>query len=156
MTTKKNDNTELATIDNNTELAPAVSMEEIMSGNGLVNTVDMSSMEGMVNVANALNSAMSLKDAKDSVLDVCDIIIMPGVRKGRGNMPDTPCKNTYLIDTSGNAWFSQSEGIARSATNIAGIFRQFMKSNDDGCLHMHVHEQPLPNGNTIKNLVLDN
>ena len=140
----------------NEEIIPAVDFSVISTGNlNTINTVNMDTFEGKVNVLNALNNAMSLKQAKDAVLDICDCIVMAGVRKGRNGMADTECNNVYLIDTEGNAWFSQSDGIARSVKMIVMMFPDFGKSSDDKCLHVKVVEKELDNGNTIKTLVLD-
>ena len=147
---------ELVTTNDNVEIAPVVNLEQVMSKNGsFLNTVNMTNDEGKIAVLNAINSAISLKEAKDTVLDVCDCITMPGTRKGRNGMPDTECQNTYLIDTEGNAWFTQSDGIARSVRSIAMLYPDFGKSRTDGCLHVRVDERQLANGNTIKNLVID-
>ena len=163
MPTKKNavefeevtETTDMAVADNGEQM-PAVSMEQVMSANGnFLNTMNLATNEGKITTINALNNAMSLKDAKDTVLDICDCITTPGTRKGRNGMPDTECQNTYLIDTEGNAWFTQSDGIARSAKMIAMMFPDFGKSTTDGCLHIKVDERQLANGNTIKNLVID-
>lgn len=155
MANKKNNTTEIVET-NNTEMAPVVDMEQIMSANGnFMNTMNLATNEGKIATLNAVNDANSLKDAKDTVLDICDCITMPGIRKGRNGMPDTECQNTYLIDTSGNAWFTQSDGIARSVKMIGMMFPDFGKSNDDGCLHVSVSEKELANGNTIKTLVVE-
>lgn len=153
MDTKKTDNTELATT-NDTDIIPTVTVDNVISSNGFINTVDMTKLDGKVAVANAVNSATSLKDAPESI-DVIDCITMPGVRKGRNNMPDTDCTNVYLIDTEGNAWFSQSDGIARSVRLLASLFPDFGKSLPQGALHVKVVEQQLNNGNTLKTLALD-
>lgn len=156
MATKKTETTEMATT-NNTEIMPAVNMDMIMSSNGnMINTMNLATNEGKINTLNAINNAMSLKDAKDTVLDVCDCITMPGTRKGRNGMPDADCQNTYLIDTEGNAWFTQSDGIARSVKMIAMMFPDFGKGMDDKCLHLRVESKEIANGNTIKTLVIDN
>lgn len=148
-------NNELAKAENNTEIAP-VSFDDISSNNsGVINTINMDTMEGKVTTLNALNNAMSLKIAGNSVLCIKDCIIMPGTRKGRNGAPDSECSNTYLIDTDGNAFFSQSDGIARSARMIAMMFPDFGKNTKDGCLKLYVDAKELDNGNTIKNLVLD-
>lgn len=155
MPTKKTETTELAQTENN-EVMPAVNMEQIMSSNGsFMNTMNLATNEGKIATLNAVNSALSLKDAKDTVLDICDCITMPGVRKGRNGAPDTDCQNTYLIDTEGNAWFTQSDGIARSVRMIAMMFPDFGKTMEDKCLHVKVDSKELANGNTIKSLVLD-
>lgn len=153
MTTKKEDNTELATT-NDTDIIPTVTVDDVISANGFINTVDMTKLEGKVAVANAVNNAISLKDSPE-VLDVVDCITMPGIRKGRKNMPDTECTNVYLIDVDGKAWFSQSDGIARSVRLLASLFPDFGKSLPQGALHVKVVEQQLNNGNTLKTLALD-
>lgn len=152
MATKKND--ELAMVE--TEEMAIVSMEDITASNGnVINTLNLATFEGKINTLNAINNAQSLTDAHDTTIDVCDCITMPGVRKGRGNTPDTECQNTYLLDTKGNAWFTQSDGIARSVKMIAMLFPDFGKNTPDGCLHVHVEENTLKNGNSIKSLVVE-
>lgn len=149
----KTDNTEIVPATTDTDIAP-VSMSDIVDSTGkFINTVNMDTFEGKVKVVNALNSAHSLKDATD-VLSMTDIITMPGVRKGRNGMPDTQCTNTYIIDSDGIAWFSQSDGVARSAMQLASIFKGNFTGNELGYLPVKVMEQDLPNGNTIKNLVI--
>lgn len=155
MATKKTETEELA-VRESEELVPVVNIEEVMSSKGnFLNTMNLATEDGKIATINALSSALSLKDAKDTVLDICDCITMPGTRKGRNGMPDTECQNTYLIDTSGNAWFTQSDGIARSVRTIVVMFPDFGKSTKNGCLHLKVLEQSLPNGNTLKSLVVD-
>lgn len=155
MTTKKMAE-QFEEVTESTELAPTVNLEQVMSKDGsLLNTMNLATTEGKVQTINALNNAISLKEAKDTVLNICDCITMPGIRKGRGGAPDTECINTYLIDTEGNAWFSQSDGINRSVRMIAMMFPDFGKSTKEGSLPMHVDAKELANGNTIKSLVLD-
>lgn len=155
MATKKTETTEIVEATT-TEITPTVNMEDIMTSNGnMINTMNLATDEGKISTLNAVNNAMSLKDAKDTALDVCDCITMPGIRKGRNGMPDTECQNTYLIDTQNNAWFTQSDGIARSVKMIAMMFPDFGKSMKDKCLHLKVEAKELANGNTIKTLVID-
>lgn len=147
----KTDNTELAMQDD--QQTAMVTMEDVMSADGnFINTLNLDSFEGKIGTLNAINAAASLKDCGDSVIDVCDCITMPGVRNGRNGAPDTQCQNTYLIDVDGHAWFTQSDGIARSVSMIAMLFPDFGKSTPDGCLHIRVIENKLANGNTIKSL----
>lgn len=153
MATKKTENTELATTEN-TDIMPTVSVDDVIAANGYINSVDMNSVEGKIAVANAVNNASSLK-TKTGVMEIVDCITLPGVRVGRNNMPDTPCTNVYLIDKNGDAWFSQSDGIARSVRLIASLFPDFGKSLPDGALKVRVVEQELPNGNTLKTLALE-
>lgn len=115
------------------------------------NTLNLSTVEGKKATVNALNNAMSLNDYNDTPLTIVDIITSPGVRKGRNGRPDTPCQNTYLIDVEGRAYFTQSDGIARSANAILAMF-------DVAEIHsgipMKVSTAKLANGNTIKSLEL--
>ncbi len=49
----------------------------------------------------------------------------PGVRRSRdGIVPDMPCTNTTLVCEDGNAYFTQSEGIRKSADTLCklGVF----------------------------------
>lgn len=116
-----------------------------------VNTVSMDTFEGKMAVANAVNSALSLNDTANNgvVIEVTDIITTPGIRKSRDpRLPDVPCVNTYLIDAEGNAYMSQSDGIARSAEMLVAL------NIFEGCeaVGMVVDARPLPNGNTVKSL----
>lgn len=118
-----------------------------------INTVNTDSVEGKFAVLNAINSAVSLKDISGTI-DVCDCITMSGLRKGRNGNSDTSCQNTYLITKDGIAYFTQSDGIARSVNLIASLFPDFGKSTKKGCLTLQVAERELTNGNTIKTLVV--
>lgn len=139
----------------NTDMIPSVDAAKVLSGNAVqINTLNTDTFDGKITALNALNNAVSLKDANSS-LKICDCIALPGVRKGRNNTADTECQNTYLIDIDGNAYFTQSDGIARSVRMIYMLFPDFGKSSDVGYLKVRVVEKKLPNGNTIKSLVVD-
>lgn len=139
----------------NTDMIPSVDAAKVLSGNAVqINTLNTDTFDGKITALNALNNAISLKDANSS-LKICDCIALPGVRKGRNNTADTECQNTYLIDIDGNAYFTQSDGIARSVRMIYMLFPDFGKSSDVGYLKVRVVEKKLPNGNTIKSLVVD-
>lgn len=123
----------------------------IATPNNYVNTVSMDTFEGKMAVANAVNSALSLNDAANNgeVIEVRDIITTPGIRKSRDpRLPDVPCVNTYLIDAAGNAYMSQSDGIARSAEMLVAL--NIFEGRDS--VGMVVDVRPLPNGNTVKSL----
>lgn len=115
------------------------------------NTLDLATVEGKKATVNALNNAVSLNDYNDTPLTIVDLITSPGVRKGRNGQADTPCQNTYIIDNEGRAYFTQSDGIARSANAILAMF-------DVAEIHagiaMKVSSAKLANGNTIKSLEL--
>ena len=139
----------------NTDMIPSVDAAKVLSGNAVqINTLNTDTFDGKITALNALNNAVSLKDATNP-LKICDCIALPGVRKGRNNTADTECQNTYLIDIDGNAYFTQSDGIARSVRMIYMLFPDFGKSSDVGYLKVRVVEKKLPNGNTIKSLVVD-
>lgn len=139
----------------NTDMIPSVDAAKVLSGNAVqINTLNTDTFDGKITALNALNNAVSLKDANSS-LKICDCIALPGVRKGRNNTADTECQNTYLIDIDGNAYFTQSDGIARSVRMIYMLFPDFGKSSDTGYLTVRVVEKKLPNGNTIKSLIVD-
>lgn len=103
-------------------------------------------------IANAANSAKSLNAAVEDGVDVFNVIgIMtePGVRKSRdANGVDTPCTNTTLVCEDGNAYFTQSEGIRKSADTLCklGVFE------DGEAVALSVDVTKTGSGNTIKSL----
>lgn len=115
------------------------------------NTLDLATIEGKKATVNALNNAVSLNDYNDTPITIVDIITCPGVRKGRNGQLDTPCQNTYLIDNEGRAYFTQSDGIARSANAILATYKV---AEIHAGIAMKVSSTKLANGNTIKSLEL--
>ena len=103
-------------------------------------------------IANAANSAKSLNAAMEDGIDVFNVIgIMtePGVRKSRdANGVDTPCTNTTLVCEDGNAYFTQSEGIRKSADTLCkfGVFEY------GEAVALSVDVIKTGSGNTIKSL----
>lgn len=103
-------------------------------------------------IANAANSAKSLNAAMEDGIDVFNVIgIMaePGVRRSRdANAPDMPCTNITLVCEDGNAYFTQSEGIRKSADTLCklGVF----ESGEAVALSVDVTKTG--SGNTIKSL----
>lgn len=103
-------------------------------------------------IANAANSAKSLNAAMEDgvgVFNVIGIMTEPGVRKSRdANGVDTPCTNTTLVCEDGNAYFTQSEGIRKSADTLCklGVF----ESGEVVALSVDVIKTG--SGNTIKSL----
>lgn len=136
---------DLATIENANELAFA-------PVNGFINTCDLDTLDGKKKTANAINGAVSLNDYVGVVLNIVDVITMPGTRKGRNGMPDTECQNTYLIDDKGVAYFSQSSGVARSLSVNMSIYQTCDAGK--GYLPMVCKAETLPNGNTLKTLIV--
>lgn len=103
-------------------------------------------------IANAANSAKSLNAAMEDgvgVFNVIGVMTAPGVRKSRdANGVDTPCTNTVLVCEDGNAYFTQSEGIRKSADLLykLGVF-------DSGeAIAFSVDVIKTRSGNTIKSL----
>lgn len=103
-------------------------------------------------IANAANSAKSLNAAMEegiNVFNVIGIMAEPGVRKSRdANGVDAPCTNTTLVCEDGNAYFTQSEGIRKSADTLCklGVF----ESGEAVALSVDVFKTG--SGNTIKSL----
>lgn len=120
-----------------------------------INTVELDAV-GKKTVANAINNAVSLADFEGVEIKVCNVLTMPGVRKSRQkDMPDTMCQNTYLVDVDGNAYFSQSDGVARSINGIMAIYTDFPRDTENGeYAAMALVSKTLANGNTIKTIKL--
>ena len=115
-------------------------------------TIKPGTKEAVRIIANAANSAKSLNDAMEDGIDVFNVIgIMtePGVRKSRdANGVDVPCTNTRLVCEDGNAYFTQSEGIRKSADTMykLGVFEY----GEPVALSVDVVKTA--SGNTIKSL----
>lgn len=120
---------------------------------GFVNTFNLDTDEGKNSVLKAYNASEPLNNHVGEVLKICDVMTTPGVRKGRNGMPDMECQNTYLIDTDGNAYFSQSDGVARSLNMFVALYPDMGKSSEKGYIEITCIEQELPNGNTLKTLI---
>ena len=120
---------------------------------GYINTCDLDTLDGKMRSANAI---MVLEHGeiieRGEVLRVVDVITMPGIRKGRNGQADTPCQNTYLIDEDGITYFSQSDGVKRSINTTMSIFKTCDAGK--GYLPLACKADVLPNGNTIKTLVI--
>ena len=126
----------------NTELANV----DFKIPEGFICTVDLSTEEGKIAVATALNGAEPLKDYVGKELILTDVVTTSGIRAVSG----TECTNTYLIDIDGNAYFSQSDGVARSIRTIVALWGGDFgdKGRKIKCV-----EQKLNNGNSLKVLV---
>lgn len=116
----------------------------------VASTVDATTNEGKISIASALNGAVSLATMEGKKLIVTDVIMRQGVRKGRGNgAVDAPCIDTWLITSDGNAYFTKSEGVARSVQNILTLWPDLNKP--DG-VKVLFKSTLLANGNTYKTL----
>ena len=115
-------------------------------------TIKPGTKEAVKIIANAANSAKSLNAAMEDGIDVFNVIgIMtePGVRKSRdANGVDMPCTNTTLVCEDGNAYFTQSEGIRKSADTLykLGVFEY------GEAVALSVDVTKTGSGNTIKSL----
>lgn len=136
-----NENTQLASMDNCTDLYTPASYSSIQA----------TDTETKKLVVNAMNNAESLADHEGETLNVIGVFTKPGIRRARDkNGVDTPCTNTTLVCEDGTAYFSQSEGVRNAADNFmaAGLF-------DEGeVVPMKLVSSELPNRNTRKTLVL--
>lgn len=102
-------------------------------------------------VLNAMNNAESLSRHQDEELSIIGVMTKPGVRRSRDkNGVDLPCTDTILVGANGTAYFSQSEGV-RKAVDLFFDAKLF----DNGeIISMKLVASELPNGNTLKTLVL--
>lgn len=136
-----NENTQLAPMNNCTDLYTPASYSSIQATDTATKKL----------VVNAMNNAESLSVHEGEILNVIGVFTKPGVRRARDkNGVDMPCTNTTLVCEDGTAYFSQSEGVRNAADNFmaAGLF-------DDGeIVPMKLVSSKFPNGNTRKTLVL--
>lgn len=135
---------ELANVENTNAIANTDNVE-LNIPDGYICTVDRTTREGTIKVANALSDAASLADIGDKHFNLVDVITTPGVRSRTGEF----CTNTYLIDSKGNIYMTQSDGLKRSAQQIVGLFNGDF--GEDG-IEVSVIEKKLNNGNILKTL----
>lgn len=136
-----NENTQLAPMDNCTELYTPANYSSIQATDTATKKL----------IVNAMNKAESLADYEGKTLNVIGVFTKPGIRRARDkNGVDTPCTNTTLVCEDGTAYFSQSEGVRNAADNFmaAGLFEE------GEVVPMKLVSSKLPNGNTRKTLVL--
>ena len=136
-----NEDTQLATMDNCTDLYTPASYSSIKVTDTATKKL----------VVNAMNNAGSLSDYEGETLNVIGVFTKPGIRRARDkNGVDAPCTNTTLVCEDGTAYFSQSEGVRNAADNFmaAGLFEE------GEIVPMKLVSYKLPNGNTRKTLVL--
>ena len=140
-------------IENTQNTAITASDNEFDIPTGFVNTFDLETEEGKTSVLKAYNAAEPLNNHVDEVLKICDVMTTPGIRKGRNGLPDAPCQNTYLIDVDGNAFFSQSDGVARSLQMFVALYPDMGKLSEKGYVELKCIEQTMNSGNTLKTLI---
>lgn len=136
-----NDNTQLAPMDNCTDLYTPSSYSSIQATDTATKKL----------VVNAMNNAESLSEHEGETLNVTGVFTKPGIRRARDKKSvDMPCTNTTLVCEDGTAYFSQSEGVRNAADNFmaAGLFEE------GEIVPMKLVSSKLPNGNTRKTLVL--
>ena len=83
-----NDNTQLAPMDNCTDLYTPASYSSIQATDAATKKL----------VVNAMNNAESLSDHEGETLNVIGVFTKPGIRRARDkNGVDAPCTNTTLV-----------------------------------------------------------
>lgn len=107
---------------------------------------DTQSRMGKVKLFNALNSAESLTDSGINQLTLQGIIVQPGTRVSAATGEVEPAKFTTFITEDG-AYFSQSEGIARSAENLVAAFGEDFA---DEPITIEFGAKQLPGGRSLK------
>ena len=116
-----------------------------MSTDTILNTFKGNDVASRRALYNALNNAKSLNANDSWPINVANIVIVAGTRAVSGD----ECENVYLICDNGDAYFSQSNGIAKSAKELAAIF----DFGDGTAIPVEVSvQQNARSGNTIKSL----
>lgn len=113
---------------------------------GFVSSMKVESKRDKIILAKALNAAKSLRECGEEPFEIIALIQQKGIRAQSG----TECVNTYLVKRDGTAFFSQSDGIKRSAQEIMGIFTPDEIAEG---LMVFVRSIPLDGGRNLK--VLD-
>lgn len=122
----------------------------------LHSTITLDTMHDKNRALRALNSATSLANVIVSdrdTFDVVDVFQVPGIRRARQEgASDVPCRNTYFLLADGQALMTQSDGIARSVDMLLSLYPDCGRSTEKGCITLAVHEEKIPNGNTVKSV----
>ena len=113
---------------------------------------DTDTRVGKIKLFNALNSAESLSDSHVGRLTLQGLILQSGNRLDQVTGEITPAKFTTFITESG-AYFSQSDGIARSAENLIAAFGDDFASEP---LTIEFGTKQLQGGRTMKYFYLVN
>lgn len=113
---------------------------------------DTDTRAGKIKLFNALNSAESLSDSHVDRLTLQGLIVQSGNRLDQVTGEITPAKFTTFITESG-AYFSQSDGIARSAENLIAAFGDDFASEP---LTIEFGTKQLQGGRTMKYFYLVN
>lgn len=117
---------------------------------GYICTFDMSNDEEKLEAIAAYNDALPLAQHVGEIISLKNVLTCPGVRKARNEtQQDTPCQNTYLIDTDGIAYYSQSDGVAKSVNMLVKAFPT-LDYKGQGYIDVVCVEKVLANNNTLK------
>ena len=111
----------------------------------LLNTFG-SNPENAKTVYNATNNAVALNDYMGVPIAVAGVIMDRGTRSNRSGGEAQPCINTYIVDTEGRAYYSQSAGVARGIAKIASLTDNFSGAP----VTIEIGERKLANGNSLK------
>lgn len=131
------------------EITPAnetTSIETVRETTCSALAFDTMSRAGKVKLFNALNSAESLTDSHIDRLTLQGIIVQSGTRIDAATGEVEPAKFTTFITEDG-AYFSQSDGIARSAENLVAAFGEDFA---DEPITVEFGMKPLQGGRSLK------
>lgn len=138
------------TANTTTALATEDTFNQMASMTVFNSTFNQDDRAGKIQVINAFNDAVSLNDHMGELIELANVIQTSGIRKGRNGMPDTECVNTYLVSADGQAYFSQSDGVAKSVNMIVKAFDDLSVNP----ITVACTDQQLANGNTIKRITI--
>lgn len=128
----------------------AQTIEQFEPVQGYICTFDMEDDGEKLKAVAAYNDAEPLSGYVGEIIKLCDVLTAPGVRKSRiPGVDDMPCQNTYLVDIDGNAYFSQSDGVAKSVNMLVTAFPT-LDYNGQGYIEVACVEKQLANGNSMK------
>lgn len=119
---------------------------------GFICTFDMTDDTEKAMAIKVYNDAQPLSQHVGEVIKLVNVLTAPGVRKSRiAGVDDQECQNTYLVDVDGNAYFSQSDGVARSVNMLVSAFPE-LDYKGQGYIEVVCTEKQLSNGNTMKTI----
>ena len=96
----------------------------------------------------AINDALPLGEYIGETIQLCNVVTKQGTRYSRYTGAESTCQDTYLIDTDGTCYYTQSDGVATSINMLVSVFPDLTYKDQD-YIEVEVCRKQLRNGNSL-------
>lgn len=122
---------------------------EISDTTEWINTLSNKSDDGVKLLSvDAVNDALPLGEYIGETIQLCDVITKQGTRYSKYTGTESACQDTYLFDTDGTCYYTQSDGVATSINMLVSVFPDLTYKDQD-YIEVEVCRKQLRNGNTL-------